>query len=119
MIIVVGNGHSDTSSNPGWGFYRAIIPLGKVWIQLFSLLLRVTLVLIRQPVKQKENSEFKPVKLCLKFTLFRILPGWRGCVNTYLDTRTQQLLPLEPNTSVLADQQKITFIIAVPLLAAV
>ena len=26
MVIVVGNGHGDTSSNPG----RALIPLGKV-----------------------------------------------------------------------------------------
>ena len=33
MVIVVGNGHSDTSSNPGQGliaFHIALIPLGKV-----------------------------------------------------------------------------------------
>ena len=38
MVIVVGNGHGDTSSNPGrdWlHFHIALIPLGKVWIQLF------------------------------------------------------------------------------------
>ena len=40
MAIVVGNGHGDTSSNPGRDslhFHIALIPLGKVWIQLFSL----------------------------------------------------------------------------------
>ena len=31
MVIVVGNGHGDTSSNPG--FHRALIHSGKVWIQ--------------------------------------------------------------------------------------
>ena len=39
MVIVVGNGHGDTSSNPEqeWlHFHIALIPLGKVWIQLFS-----------------------------------------------------------------------------------
>ena len=40
MVIVIGNGHSDTSSNPrrDWlHFHIALIPLGKVWIQFFSL----------------------------------------------------------------------------------
>ena len=40
MVIVVGNGHGDMSSNPGWDwlhFHIELIPLGKVWIQLFSL----------------------------------------------------------------------------------
>ena len=44
MVIVVGNGHGDTSSNPGrdWlHFHIVLIPLGKVWIQLFSLQLWV------------------------------------------------------------------------------
>ena len=44
MVIVVGNGHGDSSSNPGWEwlhFHIALIPLGKVWIQLFSLQLWV------------------------------------------------------------------------------
>ena len=44
MVIVVGNWHGDTSSNPGqWliSFHIALIPLGKVWIQLFSLQLWV------------------------------------------------------------------------------
>ena len=32
MVIVVGNGHGDTSSNPGRGWlnFIALIPLGKV-----------------------------------------------------------------------------------------
>ena len=31
MVIVVGNGHGDTSSNPGLiAFHIALIPLGKV-----------------------------------------------------------------------------------------
>ena len=38
MVIVVGIGHDDTSSNPGLiALHIALIPLGKVWIQLFSL----------------------------------------------------------------------------------
>ena len=44
MVIIVGNGHGDISSNPGqdWlHFHIALIPLGKVWIQLFSLQLWV------------------------------------------------------------------------------
>ena len=38
--VIVGNGHGDTSSK-SWTrlivFHIALIPLGKVWIQLFSL----------------------------------------------------------------------------------
>ena len=44
MVIAVGNGHGDMSSNPGWDwlhFHITLIPLGKVWIQLFSLQLWV------------------------------------------------------------------------------
>ena len=44
IVIAVGNEHGDTSSNPGrdWlHFHIALIPLGKVWIQLFSLQLWV------------------------------------------------------------------------------
>ena len=44
MVIIVGNGHGEMSSNPGrdWlHFHIALIPLGKVWIQLFSLQLIV------------------------------------------------------------------------------
>ena len=39
MVIVAGNGHDDTSSNPGqdWLYFHiALILLGKIWIQLFS-----------------------------------------------------------------------------------
>ena len=42
MVIVAGIGHGDTSSNPGLiVFHIALIPLEKVWIQLFSLQLWV------------------------------------------------------------------------------
>ena len=44
MVIVTGYRHGDTSSIPGqdWlHFHIALIPLGKVWIQLFSLQLWV------------------------------------------------------------------------------
>ena len=38
MVIVAGYGHGDTSSNPGLiAFHIALIPMGKVWIQIFSL----------------------------------------------------------------------------------
>ena len=38
MVIVVGNGHGDTRMI---AFHIALIPLGKVWIQLFSIQLWV------------------------------------------------------------------------------
>ena len=42
MVIVAGIGHGDTSSNPGLiTFHIALIPFGKVCIQLFSLQLWV------------------------------------------------------------------------------
>ena len=42
MVIVSGIGHGDTSSNPRLiAFHIALISLGKVWIQLFSLQLWV------------------------------------------------------------------------------
>ena len=42
MVIVAGIGHGDTSSNSGLiVFPIALIPLGKVWILLFSLQLWV------------------------------------------------------------------------------
>ena len=34
MVIVVGNGYGDTSSNPGRDFSHCTNTLGKVWIQL-------------------------------------------------------------------------------------
>ena len=39
MVFIVGNGHSETSSNPGtrlMAIHIALIPLGKVLIQLLS-----------------------------------------------------------------------------------
>ena len=79
MVIVVGNGLGDTSSNPE----RDWLHLGKVWIQLFSLQLWVNIraALVRQLVQEKENSEFKPVKLRLKIDLMSY-PAWaEGLVN--------------------------------------
>ena len=50
MVIVAGIGHGDTSSNPGLiAFHIALIPFGKVWIQLFSLQLSSS-ALVRQLV---------------------------------------------------------------------
>ena len=56
-------------------FHIALIPLGKVWIQLFSPQLWInsrvdySSALVRQLVYEKENSEFKAVKLRLKIDL--------------------------------------------------
>ena len=38
-VIIVRNGHGNPSSNLGWDrlHFTVLIPLGKVWIQLFSL----------------------------------------------------------------------------------
>ena len=57
-------------------FHIALIPLGKVWIKLFSLQLWVNsrTALLRQLVYEKENSEFKPVKLRLKINLIICIP---------------------------------------------
>ena len=42
MVIVAGIGHGGTSSNPRLiAFHIALIPLGKVWIQLIFLQLWV------------------------------------------------------------------------------
>ena len=73
MVIVAGNGHGDTSSNPrrDWlHFHLALIPLRKVWILLFSLQLWVNSradKVLKQLVYENENSEFKPLKLRLKY----------------------------------------------------
>ena len=63
--------------------YIALIPLGKVKIQLFSLQLWVNSRAdwVRQPV-QKENSEFKAVKLHLKIDLVTDLTSMESLVNT-------------------------------------
>ncbi len=72
MVIVVGNEYGDTSSNPGHctntlgkGMNPIILPpaMGKQQGRLgFS-------ALVGQLVQEKENSEFKPVKLRLKIDL--------------------------------------------------
>ena len=93
MVIVIGNGYGDMSSNP-WtrlmAFHKALIPVGKVWIQLFTLQLwvnsRADWILqpvVRQLVKEKENSEFKPVKLRLKIDLC-VISCLSGGVGKYI-----------------------------------
>ena len=49
MVIVLGNGHGDTSSNPGRDC--------------------ISSALVRQLVLEKEISEFKPIKLRLNVDL--------------------------------------------------
>ena len=75
LVSVVRNEHGETSSKPAWDCstllpHISIIPLpaiGKKWGRLSSSTVAC------QAVEEKENSEFKPVKLCLKFTLRRVL----------------------------------------------
>ena len=64
-------------------FHIALIPLGKVWIQLFSLQLWVNsrTDLVRQLVYEKENSEFKPVKPRLQIDLVSYPARAEGLVN--------------------------------------
>ena len=82
MVIVVGNGHGDTRL---MAFHITLIPLGNIWIQLFSLQLWVNRLgfsaMVRQLVKEKENSEFKPVKLHLKIDLVSYPARAEGLVN--------------------------------------
>ena len=69
----------------------ALIPLGKEWIQLFSLQLWVnssSSALVRQLVQEKENSEFKPVKLRLKIDLVSY-PARAEGLGKYLYTHLQ------------------------------
>ena len=61
-------------------FHIALIPLGKVWIQLFSLKLGSS-ALVRQQVQEKENSELNPVKLRLKIDLVSYPARAEGLVN--------------------------------------
>ena len=66
-------------------FHIALIPLGKVWIQLFSLQLWVNrhtrFFSLGEATRRKKNSEFKPVKLRLKFDLVSYPARAEGLVN--------------------------------------
>ena len=67
-------------------FHIALIPLGKVWIKLFSLQLWVndrlgSSALVWQLVKEKEYSEFKPVKPHLKIGLVSYPARAEGLLN--------------------------------------
>ena len=50
----------------------------------YTLFRLVSLIFIWQPVKEKENSEFKPVKLRFEMTLCFILLLLESWVNTYI-----------------------------------
>ena len=56
MVIVIGNGHANPSSNPG-----------QVCLKL---------------VEEKENSEFKPVKFCIKIDFVSYPAYLKVLVNT-------------------------------------
>ena len=58
MVIIIRNGYANPSSNPGQDSWH------------FTLLWK--------PVKEKEISEFKPFKLCLKIDLVSHLTRAEG-----------------------------------------
>ena len=66
-------------------FHIALIPLEKVWIQLFSLQLvgQTEFFGLGEATRPKiqENSEFKPVKLRLKIDLLSYPAQAEGLVN--------------------------------------
>ena len=73
-------------------FHIALIPLGKVWIQLFSLQLWVNSRTdwVLQPwggnlSRRRKNSEFKPVKLRLKIDLVSYPARAGGGVNRIIE----------------------------------
>ena len=64
MVTVEVNGYSVSSSNPELCFFAfpvSLIPLGKVWLQIFFLLrwinsrVDLSLILVWQQVQEKEN----------------------------------------------------------------
>ena len=69
IVIILGNGHDDLSSNPKRGcISHGLIVLGKAWSQSFSFQLwirKTGLFNLDATIFLGEgNSEFKPVKLC-------------------------------------------------------
>ena len=71
-------------------FHIALIPLGKVWIQLFSLQLWVNSradwffsLGEATSLEEGKNSEFKPVELRLKIDLVSYPAQAEGLVNIY------------------------------------
>ena len=85
MLTIVVNGHGDTSSIPEQGCLQFTLhkylweryesnysPSSYLWRSLDSL------ALVRQPVWEKEHSDFKWIKHRLKLTLCHILFAWRG-----------------------------------------
>ena len=83
MVIVVGNGHGDTSSNPGLiAFSHSANTLGKGMNRvILPPAVGKSSALGRQLVLEKEDSEFKPVKLRLKIDLVSYPARVEGLVN--------------------------------------
>ena len=83
IVIVVGQWtrrHEFKSWTRLIEFHIVLIPLGKVWIQLFSLQLWVN-SLGEATCQGEENFELKPVKLRLKIDLVSYLSRAEGLVN--------------------------------------
>ena len=97
MVIIIGNEDGHRRSNPEWGslhFHIAHVLLEKVWIQLFSFQLQqivgqTRLFILGMVGKEKENSEFKPVKFRLEINLCHILISRRN--DNYLYTNVYLL----------------------------
>ena len=77
--------HEFKSCTSLYVFQIALIPLGKVEIQLFSFQLLVNSRAdrfhqpwLRNQSRRRKNLNSKPVKLRLKLSLCHILPAWRG-----------------------------------------
>ena len=83
IVIVRGNRKIDPSLNPRWDglHFHIALTSGKVWIQLISPSI---LTLLCQPFKEKDNSEFKPVQLCLNLMLCHTLLVWSDWVYIYI-----------------------------------
>ena len=63
--------------------YESVLPtvVGKFWGRLGSL------AFVWQPIYEKENSEFKPAKLCMEIDLMsHPAHGRIGWVNTFIQT---------------------------------
>ena len=68
--------HSTNTLDKGMNQINLLSVMGKLLGRLGSL------DLVRQPVKEKENSEFRPVKLRLKIDLVLYPARAEGVVNT-------------------------------------
>ena len=88
MVIIIRNGHDDQSSNPRPGWLHNANPPVKVWIQLFSLQLKVeylgrlgSLILVWGEGKQWIQTNCTLLKKWPCDTFSSLQRGW---VNTYI-----------------------------------